>query len=253
MKIKDNHQKKITRSIGIMGSKPDSTLPDCDVIYFVNGSIIMYGNQVNDDSRIVNVLNGNSIRNYERIKRYQDSGAPVGTLISDMEKYKGTRFVVYNSEENDSINILLDLGVPPENIRVIPRSERDAILKKLTGFRMPLGAFAAWCELSLYQFARLFYAGILKRNVYYKKDFSPYLRPSTGIFAVLFAIDEHGFDSRYEIAGISFQRRDTYKVNNKVVRTDMVNKIDLQWHVIPDKKVVKRLLTHVELDLKIHE
>ncbi len=240
------------KTVAIMGSKPDSILPDSDRIYFVNGSVILYRDQISDDSRIVNVLNGNGIRNYERIELYQESGAPIGTLISDMDKYNGTRFILYNTEENESVNILLDLGVKPENIRVIGRAERDEILKRYTGYRMPLGAFGAWRELSLYEFARLCYAGIIKRNIYYKKDFSPYLRPSSGIFAVLFAIDENGFDSRYEIAGISFQRRDTYKVNNKVVRTDMVNKINLQWHIIPDKKVIRKLQKNSELSLRIN-
>ncbi len=243
----------VNPSVAIMGSKPDSTLPDCETIYFVNGSIILFQDLVSDGKEIVNVINGNSIRNFERIERYQATGAPIGTLISNMHKYRDTRFVLYNTEENDSVNILLDLGIQPENIRVITRGERDAILKKISGYRMPLGIFNAWRELSLYEFARLTYAGILKRNVYEKKDFSPYLRPSTGMFAVLFAIDENGYKSRYEIAGISFERRDTYKVNKKVVQTDMKNQINLQWHIIPDRKVAKKLLRNKKLDLIIHK
>ncbi len=241
------------RSIAIVGSKPDSVMPDCDIIYFVNGSIILFQDQLGNGKEIFNVINGNSIRNYDRIERYQASGAPVGTLISNMHKFKYSRFVLYNTEENDSVNILLDLGIQPKNIRVITRGERDTILKKITGYNMPLGTLNALRELSLYEFARLTYAGILKRNVYKKKDFSPYLRPSTGMFAVLFAIDEYGFDYRYEISGISFERRDTYKVNKKVVQTDMENKINLQWHIIPDRKVVRKLLKNKELDLLIHK
>jgi len=246
-------KKEPVKTIGIMGSKPDSKLPDAQITYFVNGSVILFGDTIPKDMEIINFVNGNSIRDFDRIGRYQETGAPVGTLISDMERYKHTRFVLYNTEGNDSVQILTDLGVPAENIRIVPREERDDMLRRLTGYRMPLGIINAWKELSTYEFARLTYSGIFKRNILRGKDYSPYFRPSSGIFAVLFAIDEHGLECSYNIAGISFQIRDKYKVSNKVIRTDMENKINLQWHILPDRKVVHRLAKNEQLDLTIHE
>jgi hypothetical protein len=241
------------KKITIMGSKPDSRLPDSHVAYFVNGSVILFDGSIPVDMEVIHFVNGNSIRNFERIGRYQEIGAPVGRLISDIDRYKNTRFVLYNTEGNDSVELLIDLGVPSENIRIILRDERDDLLHRLTGYRMPLGIIDAWKELSTYEFTKLCYSGIYKRNILRGKDYSPYFRPSSGIFAVLFAIDEHGFDHSFTIAGISFQKRDKYKVSNKVIRTDMENKINLQWHILPDRKVVRRLVENAKIDLNIHD
>ncbi len=241
------------KTIAIMGSKPDSMLPDSHITYFVNGSVTLFSDSIPPDMEVIHFVNGNSIRNYERIGRYQKSGAPVGTLISDMERYAHTRFVLYNTENNNSVSILTDLGVPRGNIRVIPRRERDQILRQITGYRMPLGIIDAWKELSTYEFSRLCFSGIFKRNILQRKDYSPYFRPSSGIFAVLFAIYEHGYNNIYEIAGISFQKRDIYKVSHRVIRTDMENKINLQWHILPDRIVVQRLMENERVNLSVHE
>lgn len=239
--------------ISIIGSKPDTVLPQSDVAYFVNGSIMQFTGEVDSFTRVIHVLNGNNMSSRSKVRRNINTGFYCGTFIREIRHFLDQEFIVYNTEENDSLDILLEEGVDPDHITLLSMDERDRILKDITGLQMPIGIMDTFRQTSFLNILRLTYAGLFKRYLSRSKsDHSPFFRPSSGVFGILFAIHQHGFNPVYEVAGIGFRDRGTYMINDKKKKLMDSELRDIDTHIIPDKIVIKNLLQNDRIKLKVH-
>lgn len=220
----------------IIGSKPDARIPDGDVIYCANSAIGYYAENVGRFQKVISVLNPDIIHPKKRAAGSETR-----------EFYERQWSTVVNSHPHKMVLLrTTSLAMLTDSLRDagfeapvygLSRVERRMLVGKISGcydpiitkdfFRLPTKIKTRYIGSLTTTF--------LKRLIDRSKDCGAYFRPSTGVISLVFAIDEHGENAEYVIAGIGMKNRELYH-DGKNPKHGY-----LPHHVFADKKILSRL------------
>ena len=119
---------------------------------------------------------------------------------------------------------------------------RRALVGKISGCYDPIVTsdfFRLSYELKI-RYAGSLARTFLKRLLDRCKTCNPVFRPSTGIISLLMAIDEHGADCEYVVAGIGMKNRSIY-IHTERSTAQGASVATLPQHVFADRKILMAL------------
>lgn len=228
------------KRVVVIGSKPDAVIPDGDVIYCANVSIIYYADQVARFRQIVNIITPNAIDD----QKLPSSSAGQNCLTSQWEimlTVKQVRLIILLSGSADRMVTGLRNAGYTTPITMISHQERRKLVERVSGCDDPI-LTADFFRLPVKQ--KLRYAGsaasvMLKRIFDQSKTCRSFFRPSTGIVSLLYAIDQHGVDCEYVIAGIGLNKRSVY--SHTISSATCSDKASIPAHVFADRKILQTI------------
>ncbi len=229
------------KRIVVIGSKPDAVIPDGDAIYCANVSIVYYADQVARFGQIVNVITPMAIVDQ---KPRNSSGEQYcyTTRWEAMLTARRAQLVILEScNANRMIEGLRRAGYDAP-ITSISDQERRKLVARVSGCEDPILS-ADFFRLPPKLKAR--YAGsainiTLKRIFDQSKTCNPVFRPSTGIISLLCAIDQHGADCEYVVAGIGMNNRSVY-IHTERSSAKRSSGASIPQHVFADRKVLRTI------------
>ena len=225
----------------VLGSKPGANLFTADFYYSANVSLSFH------ESHLRTIKE-------EKIKNIVSASEIVSSRRNDIDKQNWHREKLKRFKMLKGDFVILNAEYFPEYIENIPVALKhttystikiNSLIKSITGFRVPI------VRLSSLD---------VKMVVHLLKDLSlqlvnqgylvlPLFRPSTGIIALIKAINDHGTNAEYHLVGIGAQQRGVYPSGMKNTWTPK-NKIDRN-HVIADMAILRRLSS--EYQIIIHD
>lgn len=238
-------------SVLILGSRPDAELVSADSIYAANSAAGYYRSQLrryNAGVPIVSVVSAaeldfeGRIVNQEKLawltkkRELLASSDTSRTIIYGPELYKNATAELI---ESGCQSVVRHLSIPAAN----------ALWRKHLNQQPPIlcsGHLSA-SHVSFLSLVRRFIVESI-RNIHYDNyEISGLFRPSTGILALLVAIDECGPNAQYNLSGISFERRGIYPDNTVNTWSKAASTVD--FHVIVDKHIVAALQSKYTIKL----
>ena len=232
---------KKTRVV-ILGSKPGADIPEGDAIWCANGAIGFYAGEVSRFSRVVSVLNPDVIHPKTRrqgvLDRERNEQQYRMILASKPDKMMLTRTSGLDLRKSELE--AAGFSAPVSGISIY---ERRMLVGRISGCYDPI-VTRDFFDLPFK--TKIRYAGslastFLKRLLDRKKDCGSAFRPSTGVLALVLAIDEYGPDAEYVMAGIGLRKRAEYLNGKRRVRRA------LPAHVYADSHVLGKLVRRYSL------
>jgi len=225
----------MTKKILILGSRPDAKIVQHDFVYAANAASYYYSDQLTDKKKLIDVVSGDILVR-PMLEKYKSE--------KDFYLEKLHRIASSHSEamalapgQPRAVHLLRESGYK-NPIIPLNHSRRRNIIGLVSGLTDPI---VSDHFLSLEKEQRdILLNSMLKVNVRRVKnanaEHNNYFRPSTGVFALCFAIYRHGRNATYTIAGMGLSSRATYP--------DMARNLDVErdnTHVFADKKVLEVL------------
>lgn len=198
----------------ILGAAPNATVPRVPVVYCANAASFYFSDNIKEIPKVVSVVGEHLIAGVH------ESQAPLSL--------KKTRNAIFQSKVHEMIVLehspwfdgwntnkgLQDAedacGSKPKTLLF---SDRAKLLNNISGLAEPIFSYTLFAEamrMSPWMFLRSsksLIRDICKKYIYDKVEMSPVLRPSTGIWAAIIAIDRHGSEAEYLISGIGLSAR----------------------------------------------
>lgn len=226
----------------ILGSKPDADIPDGDILYCANGSIGFYADQVRRFPKVISVLNPDLLHPKGRQEGVLDREANEQQYRMILES-RPDRMILTRTSSLDMAKRELSKGGFSAPVSALSIYERRMLVGQISGCYDPIvtSDFFALPSKMKIRYAGSLASTFLKRLLDRKKDCGSAFRPSTGILALVLAIDENGEDAEYIICGIGLRKRAEY-LNGTTFR-----KRALPAHLFADVKVLSQLVRRYSL------
>jgi len=230
------------KKVVILGAKPGAVIPEGDSIWCANSALVSYAEQVNRFPEVVSVLNPDLIHPKDRRE-----GAPDREMNEQIYRRvlasHPDRMILTRASSLDLLKAELDTAGFSAPVNGVSIYERRMLVGKISGCYDPIVTADFF---SLPYKTKIRYAGslastFLKRLLDRKKDCGSAFRPSTGVLALVMAIDEYGPDAEYIIAGVGAKKRLEYLTGTKTKGRL------LQPHVYADIKVLRKLARRYSL------
>lgn len=220
----------------ILGSKPEAIVPPASYVYAANTSGFFYRDSITKKS-VLKVIACAA-------KLYTVDCVPTENLEKLILSSAKEIIITAYDKRQACFDHLYSCN-PDKNIVVLTASERRNIFNQLLRFSILPAPFFL-LKLSDYQAVKLNYM-LLKTIVMQKLkdqniDVPAIFRPSTGAFALAYAIKDCPQAERYIISGIGLSKRNEYP---GMVGADKVNRFEN--HVMADKILFSRLATRYPL------
>lgn len=227
----------------ILGSAPNAKIPAADHVYCANTSAYYYADRLKGISKIDCVVGSHIVcaspqsearDELKKLRSYLNNSPISGLIVLDHNPwYLGwdlsTRLMRVNH----------DTGLVSQ---VISSAERSDVLFKTAGLREPILSHSLIREINsprqAWWGAKLLFQSLTHR-FRKRREISPVLTPSTGLWAAMIAMERHGPDAEYIISGISLTT-----TNERIPHPDGLrpgNFPKLTHHLQADRKIVEKL------------
>jgi hypothetical protein len=204
----------LEKRVLILGAAPNATVPKAEVVYCANAASFYFSEKISGIPKVVSVVGEHLIAGVN------ESQAPLSL--------KKTRNAIFQSKIHEMLILehspwfdgwntdkgLQDAedacGSKPKTLLF---SERAKLLKNTSGLTEPIFSYTLFAEamrMNPWRFLRsskTIIRDLCKKKASNKVEMSPVLRPSTGIWAAIIAMDRHGPDAEYLISGIGLSAR----------------------------------------------
>jgi hypothetical protein len=238
------------KKIVVLGSKPDAQWPEADEIYCANGAIGFYARELSTASNVVNVVSARILNKSKML--HEKSGSDFySSKLSAICDANPSRMILVGSIATPDLAIKmgawLKLNGYESPIEYMDHASRVSAQQQLTGLPYPIPLktlFQGSLLMAIYDLLDL----TLLRLGLKKGEVNRKYRPSTGIIALLIAIQEHGEGAQYVIAGIGLSQRNIHHVNGQ--QKSIASKQDrtgMEPHVAADKVVIAALARRYRL------
>lgn len=222
--------------IVILGAKPGAVIPDGDTIWCANSALVSYAEEVYKFPEVVSVMNPDLLHPKER-----KEGVPDREMN---EKYyrlilasRPNRMILTRTSSLELIKGELNAVAFSAPVTGISIYDRRMLVGRISGCYDPIvtSDFFRLPNKVKIRYAGSLASTFLKRLRNHKKDCGSAFRPSTGVLALVMAINEYGPDAEYVICGIGIHKRLEYISGTKTKQRL------LQPHVYADTKVLRKL------------
>ena len=235
------------KRVVVIGSKPNALIPDGEAIYCANVSIVYYAEEVARFSRIVNIITPKAIDDQTPQKSAEGGDSLTRRWERALTAMQAKLIILRSSNAEPMIDSLRKAGYDAP-ITIIEDQERRKLVARVSGCDDPI-LTSDFFYLPTKLKAR--YAGSvisisLKRLFDQGKTCNPVFRPSTGIISLLVAIDEHGPDCEYVVAGIGMKNRSVY-IHTERSSAQGASTPTLPHHVFVDRKILRRLASRYRI------
>ncbi|MBN1929371.1 MAG: hypothetical protein JW764_07500 [Chlorobiaceae bacterium] len=227
------------KRIVVIGSKPNAVIPDGDTVYCANVSIVYYADQVARFRQIVNVITPKAIADQKPRNSSGEQDCYTKRWEAMLAAWRAQLVILESSNASRMIEGLRNAGYDAP-ISSISHQERRKLVSRVSGCDDPILS-AEFFRLPPKLQAR--YAGsaisiTLKRIFDQGKTCNPIFRPSTGIISLLYALDQHGPDCEYVVAGIGMNNRSVY-IHSERTSAQRTSGASIPPHVFADRKVLQ--------------
>lgn len=225
------------KQIQIIGSAPNAHLETCDFAYFANYSLIGYNyDEVREKCGCVNVFAASTALfpeyfNYDNLKLEK-----LLHLRKKILSFEPDEIIVFASKKKH----IPELNKDKISYKILFPENVAAFYIKAAGHSAPFWEWRSFIDDSRKSYLKAL--KILKKTfIEYKKSDSrdnlhAYLRPSSGVTALAYAIKQHGAEAHYTLNGISFGAR----VQHTVSQGFQKSRNSFEPHVVADKIFVEK-------------
>ena len=228
------------KRIAIIGSKPDAKIPEGDIAYCANTSLSLYYENIKNFSRIIVVLI-KPVLNYLQNNRqqenpYRDFNLRTWDILSKIPD----KMVIISDKEITKTVKTLENNNYKGQIKHLTKYDRRKLIGKVSGCYDPIVTkdfLTLPADIQIECIHSIVTSGF-KRIVSKKSNVHCVLRPSTGIFSLIYAIHEQGVNAEYVISGIGLRKRGTYAEG----KNEDKNKQNPFSHIFADQKVLEELV-----------
>lgn len=226
----------ITTRVVILGAKPGAVIPEGDSIWCANSALVSYADQVNRFPEAVSVLNPDLLHPKERREGVADREMNE-QFYRKILASKPDRMILTRASSLELVKGELDAAGFRAPVSGVSIYERRMLVGRVSGCYDPIvtSDFFRMPYKIKVRYAGSLASTFLKRLLDWKKDCGSAFRPSTGVLALVMAIDEYGPDVEYVIAGVGAHKRLEYLTGTKTKGRL------LQPHVYADIKVLRKL------------
>lgn len=227
------------KRIVIIGSKPEAEIPDGDIAYCSNTSLSLYHEHINKFNRIIVVVI-KPVLNYLQNNRqeenpYRDFNLRTWNILSRVPE----KIVIISDKDiKNTVTALQENGFKGQ-IKHETKYDRRQLIGKVSGCHDPIitkDFLTLPANIKIECINSIIKSG-LKRIISKKSDVNCVLRPSTGIFSLIYAIHENGLEAEYIISGIGIKKRGSYAEG----KNEDKSKQNVFSHIFADQKVLKEL------------
>jgi len=232
---------KKTRVV-ILGAKPGAVIPKGDTIWCANSALVSYAEEVYKFPEVVSVMNPDLLHPKER-----KEGVPDREMN---EKYyrlilasRPNRMILTRTSSLELVKGELNAVAFSAPVTGISIYDRRMLVGRISGCYDPIvtSDFFRLPNKVKIRYAGSLASTFLKRLRNHKKDCGSAFRPSTGVLALVMAINEYGPGAEYVICGIGIHKRLEYLSGTKTKGRL------LQPHVYADTKVLRKLADRYSL------
>ena len=228
----------------MLGSKPGALWSDADEIYCANGAIGFYSQKLTNAKSVVNVVSARILNKSKRLHESHSSEfySSKLTAISDANP---SRMILISSIAQPTLAMEMSVWLKSNGykscIEILDHDSRIQIQEQLTDqpYPVPLRTiFQGSIPIAIYDFIHLLLYRLRLKNGEVNRKY----RPSTGIIALLIAIQEHGDNAEYCIAGVGLSKRNVHIINGQL--KSVPSKRDNagnEPHVLADKVIISSL------------
>jgi hypothetical protein len=229
------------KRVVVIGSKPNAVIPDGDAIYCANVSIVYYADQVARFSQIVNVITPMAIVDQKPENSSGVQECYTARWEAMLTARRAQLLILESSKANRMIDGLRKAGYDAP-ITTISAQERRKLVARVSGCDDPIvtSDFFRLPPKLQRQYAGSAISIMLKRIFDQNKTCNPVFRPSTGIISLLYAIDQHGADCEYVVAGIGMHDRCIY-IHTDRSSVKRSSRASIPQHVFADRKVLRTI------------
>lgn len=222
--------------VTVYGSAPGARIvPGADCVYFANFSALGWDRAQVEKSGdvLVNVISGGLTH---RDNPHPDEYAKA----QELRRIRWTKRVrVYYKSSVERATVDKIDGAPHEDVF---REEWDTMLYRVSGVKTPIIDASHFCR------GFLLHRGKFRRKAHnlirYAADslrrqptgLNAYFLPSTGLWALIYAIAENGQEAKYTLRGFSWNERSTHNVFNRKIEPK-----HFAPHIQADKLLLRRL------------
>lgn len=198
------------KRILILGSAPNAAVPCADVVYCANSSVQYYADKIKFIPSITSVVGSHLIAGVNA-----SSASPsLKQVRSAILQSKMHEMIILEHEpwfngwniEQGILDVESSCGISPSLMKF---NERMNLLKLTSGLEEPIFSYGILKELKrlgpwrFLRASKYLLRDLRKRGVKKPLETNPALRPSTGMWAAIAAMDRHGRQAKYFLSGIS--------------------------------------------------
>jgi hypothetical protein len=220
----------------IVGSAPDAELAPCDRVFFVNFSALNFSDQAIAETGATPYLLASSSALFPDVYPYDgETRTRIDGYLADPRLTGITRKICYVSKPDYDPGVEALKGLH----HVMSPADLNALLVRVAGKAPPylnwrhlLAGFRNDPSKALMRFKEYRRARLGRTRVLHS-----YFRPSGGLIALAYAVDQFGPDASYQLSGITMGPRLTHRFFQNLHSPD-------QWflpHVEADRILLERL------------
>lgn len=231
------------RDVVVLGSKPDAVVANCDIAFCANAAASHHPDIYAKSSVVVNVVSavvlGKAIRGGEKDE--------ASLHAKKAERIVNSPCLELNLFSNRTHEYVYDWLISQGYAYPITKfstAERAALTRRISGHSEPVlfPDLRRHPLASLLLLVRSFWTRYMPAHFGTPGTHTAYFRPSTGLVALMLAIERYGGDARYYICGIGVSGRDHYIDGDKAR-----GKVPITAHVNVDVRLLRCLASKYEL------
>lgn len=227
------------KKVIVLGSKPGTIIPDGDVIYCANASLSLYAEEARKFNEIIVVGINPLFKSMHKNRSMEHEERDFNIRSWDMlVRYPAKIVIVGDKKTKTTIQELIHDGFAGR-IDHITQPERRTFIGNVSGCYDPIITSDFWPIPFSYklEYITSIITTSTKRTFGITASVNGMLRPSTGIFSLVYAIKEHGSSADYVVTGIGITNRGVYSGRKNKDK----NKKHPFSHIFADQKVLKEL------------
>lgn len=242
----------VHKRIVILGARPGPVIPRGDAIYCANAAFLSAPDEVSGFAQRTIVASSTVLA--KGLASGREAPAIYRTKVDAIRDFRSTDLVLFEDPgRGDKLPVIRDYlsaGQPDRNERLFSVEQRTALTRDWLGsyplvdaaFRTQPLVVQGRDALELCRWWISWQIGSRRRDVRAK------YRPSTGILALLVALQDHGYSAEYVLAGIGLADRQAYSIDGTGMRVIKQRRSNvLPMHIVADRIALKRLSGRVNL------
>jgi hypothetical protein len=227
----------------ILGSKPNADISLFDKAYCANATASYYQNELlknNISESVINFVSASEMVPSSR-KNSIDKEKWLSSKFTRIVTSPFKKIVLYTHDIfPESIKLIKDSGFDG-SLECVSLSQTKSMVKRFSKHQLPI-----FTKYHIEGFSKATLKNLLRFMIEFSKSIkdknylcSALFRPSTGILALIYAINEHGERASYTLSGIGFGERGSYPDGKKNTWSPQPNL--LRYHIFVDRHLVKAL------------
>lgn len=238
------------KSILILGSKPGAKFRNFDIAYCANAASSFYNSQLSNEGGVVkSIISASELVDNKRIGNVDKTNWLEDKLPMLVDNSKSKIFLINHNYFPEAFSAIKNSSFQGE-CELISSCELNLIQERVVNLRAPI-----WTKfhrkVSLYEFLsnlKQFIINKIKQFTDGSHQNSGLFRPSTGIVALIKAIDENGDKADYEVSGIGIKGRGLYP-DGAINTWTPKNKLQA-YHVYVDRLICEVLAERYKITFR---